>query len=281
MSCGRIIVAGGDSLIGGRLATALSAAGADVAATSRRGRAVYPLDLETMSAPPDFAAKADTLVIAAAITGRAACEAAPDLARRVNVEAPLALARPVLARGGHVVFLSTHIVLGGAAPFLATDAAYDPCDAYSAQKAEAERALLAHDTPGRLSIVRLTKVLDPASGVLANWSLAMAAGEPIDVYADLLMAPVGLDHVCQALTGIIGQGQGGITHVSGADEISYADFARLLGQRLGWSGHLIRAQAGRPVNPIAAATPPHASLQARDPHPLTDLLEALARQMAR
>jgi dTDP-4-dehydrorhamnose reductase len=268
----RVLVVGGDGQIGRALVPALSDAGHSVAATSRRGGRV--LDLAGWDGDPTQGF--DAVVITAAVTGRAACAADPEAAFSVNVTAPERLATPVLARGGRVVFLSTHIVLGGDGAFLPVGAPHAPCDIYSEQKAAAERRLLALPGAARgLTILRPTKVLDARVGVVGAWRARIAAGEPIDVYTDLVMAPVATVHAVARIAGILREGSAGIVHLSGDREVSFADFAGLLRGRLGWDGALIRRMAGRPVNPIAAATPPHASLACDDPVPVKEVIAAL------
>jgi len=275
---GRVLIVGGDGLIGRALAGDLAARGWRVRATTRRAGPGPALDLAT---PFDAAAVTegvDALVLSAAVTGRAACERDPAGAHRVNVEAPVALARPVLARGGQVVFLSTHIVLGGDRPFLPPDAPHAPVDVYSRQKAEAEAWLA--ELPGAaegLSIVRLTKVLDWSSGVLAGWRATLAAGQTIEAYTDLVLAPVTAGHVVAALARLLQDRVCGVVHLSGAEEISFADLAFALAGPLGWPHGSIRPMAGRPVNPLAAASPRHASLAAERPESLDAVLRELTR----
>ena len=188
------------------------------------------------------------------------------------------LAAPVLARGGRVVYMSTHIVLGGDRAFLPPDAPYAPCDAYSRQKTRAEMAL--RDLPGAdggLAIVRLTKVVSgDASDRFQDWHRSLARGQPITPFSDLVLAPVTVDHVVTALQQILQDGTPGLHHLSGAEEVSYAAMALQLAPRLGWDPALIRPQAGRAMNATAAATPPHASLRASAPQPLADVLTYIA-----
>lgn len=273
----RVLVVGADGQTGKALVPALRRAGHSVVATSRRRRwRATRLDLAGWQDDPTVGF--DSVIIAAAVTGRAACAEHPDAAAAVNVAAPVRLAGPVLARGGQVVFLSTHIVLGGDAPRLGTGAPYAPCDVYSGQKAEAERQLLA--LPGAaegLAILRPTKVLDRSAGIVEGWIKAIRRRAPIETYTDLLMAPVHTSHVCARIAGLVTGKGAGIHHVSGWPEISFADFALRLGAALGWNPALIRRRAGRPVNPIAAATPPHASLDCAEPVPTDAVVKALKR----
>lgn len=277
----RVLVVGGDGLIGRALTPVLRDAGHDVQATSYRTplpEGALHLDLGDLGSLPSTASF-DHVVLAAAIVTRAACEADPARAHVINVEAPVALARSALAQGGHVVFLSTSIVLGGDAPYLDVDAEYAPFDAYSRQKAEAEQRLRA--LPGAsegLAILRLTKVLDASYGVIADWAQAMGRGAEITPFSDLVTAPTTVPHVTSRVAGLISGGETGIHHVSGIEH-SYAEVARRLGAALQWPEELICPVEGRRLNPVAARNPAHASLAAAPLMPLEDVIRALVAQI--
>ena len=273
----RVLVIGGDGQIGGALGPALRREGHQIAQTSRRRRwHTRRLDLTQIDGDPTEGF--DTVVITAAVTGRKACADDPEGSAVVNVVAPVRLAGPVLTRGGRVIFLSTHVVLGGAVPRLAVDADYAPCDPYSEQKARAETDLLA--LPGaaeNLAIVRPTKVLDRKRGTVGNWIKHVRDRRGFDAYSDLMMAPIHTSHVADRIAGMVSDWEPGIHHLSGWPEISFADFAVRLGNAMKWPQALIRRKAGRPINPIAQQTPPHASLDCPMPVATDQVVRALAR----
>ena len=107
----RALIVGVDGLIGNALARDLRQRGWAVTGTSRRpsgdaAEGTVRLDLAQLSGPdttglatlPDC----DTLFTCAAMTKFAECRASPDLARRVNAEAPAALAAHFVPRGARV-----------------------------------------------------------------------------------------------------------------------------------------------------------------------------------
>ena len=94
----RVLIIGGDGLIGRALPAVLAREGHQVDVTSRRSGRL--LDLAAQPLDPGLADGFDTVVIAAAVTARAACEDDPATAFAVNVQAPVQIAAPVLARGG-------------------------------------------------------------------------------------------------------------------------------------------------------------------------------------
>jgi len=279
-----VLIVGGDSLIGSILARTLATAGHDIVVTSRRcsgpGNAVH---LDLTAPDPAVTNGFDTVVLCAAITARRDCEADPDLARKTNVDAPVVLAKPVLERGGQLVFMSTSIVLGGDKPYLPHDAPYAPFDHYSRHKAEAERQLrvLANRSDsGQLVILRMAKVVDTSTGVVADWVRAAKKGIPITPYTDLVNAPVTSSHLANFVAQLIDARASGIHHVSG-EEHSYAEIAHRLARHLGWPNHLVKPIEGRPNNPIAARNPPHASLLSDAPQSLDDVVLELTDQISK
>src|SRR5262249_23483831 len=87
---------------------------------------------------------ADLVVIAAAYTALDNAASQPDLARRINAEAPAAVARFLNRDGPAMVTVSTDYVFSGneGAPYVEDDAT-GPINVYGATKLEGERAVLA------------------------------------------------------------------------------------------------------------------------------------------
>ncbi|MEM7189709.1 MAG: sugar nucleotide-binding protein [Pseudomonadota bacterium] len=243
-----VLIVGGDSQIGSLLAEMLSSNGYEVTVSSRRSPlSEHAVHIDLKNPDPAIAASFDTIVLSAAITARRDCEADPALARQINVDAPLALAAPVLDAGGQVIFLSTSIVLGGDNPYLPHDAPYAPFDHYSRHKAEAEQKLLAladRSGRGRLVILRMAKVMDASTGVVADWARSVKSGRPFSPYTDLVNAPVTTAHLTSYIANLIRTQASGIRHVSG-EEHSYAEIARRLAERLDWPEHLMQPVEGR------------------------------------
>jgi dTDP-4-dehydrorhamnose reductase len=220
-----VLIVGADGAIGGALEVALLARGDEVTGTSRRpdtDRLHLDLaDVTTLAVPP-----ADVTVICAAMARYADCRAEPDLARRVNVDAPAEIARQVAAQDGHTLLLSTSAIFSGAAPRMPADAPTNPSSAYGRFKADAEEAVLAYAP--KASVLRLTKVVGPDMPLLRGWISDLSQDKPVEAFADLTISPLKLEHVIAALLAVIDDQGGGIYQVSGADDISYADIARHL-----------------------------------------------------
>lgn len=108
-------------------------------------------DVRNTKALESFVRQADAVVHLAAIVGEPACNADPELARAVNLDASLALARVSADAGiGHFVFVSTCSNYGIADPssFAAEDHPLNPISTYAETKVAVEQALTEmHDLP--------------------------------------------------------------------------------------------------------------------------------------
>ena len=132
-----------------------------------------------------------------------------------------------------------------------TDEPTCPMTEYGRQKAEAEAALLAPYAPlasgapgasgGDVLVVRLTKVVTPGD-LFDQWRKDLLAGKTIRPFSDMPVAPVSLEAAATVLAELAATGASGIRHVSAPRDISYAEAARRLAERLGVSPDLVRPQ---------------------------------------
>lgn len=180
----------------------------------------------------------DSAIICAGVTSLAACRMQPAGTRRINVDAPLALARRLAGRGTFVVGLSTNLVLDGRAPRRSADAAAAPSAEYAVQKRDLEQGF--HDLGHRGAVVRLTKVISPQTALLRGWCEALTRGDAISPYADMSMAPILLDHVAAALEALMDRRLPGLFQLSAEDDVGYSDAAYLLADVVGASRALVR-----------------------------------------
>ncbi len=264
MSCRespRVCVIGGDGAIGAALLRRLHSDGVAAVASTRRAapdasdrfRLDLADDLHGFRLPD-----CDVLVLAAAMTRLADCRENPEAARRINVEAPVALAQMGIHRGAFVIFLSTNQVFDGSRAGVSCDEPTNPRSAYGAMKSEAENRLRALNRD--VAIVRLSKVIGRHLGLFEDWRKRLSADEPIDAFVDLVMAPIAIDKVVAGLEAIGLQRAGGIWHLGGREDISYYEAARHLARRLGAPPALVRAASATEKGIPAVERPPHTAL---------------------
>jgi dTDP-4-dehydrorhamnose reductase len=114
-----------------------------------------------------------------------------------------------------------------------------PRSLYGRLKAEAEAHLLALGS--RVSVLRLTKVVKPNAGLLSDWIRTLGEGGRVRAFDDHRFSPLTVTHVVDALTALVEIGEGGIYHVSGAQDLSYAEAARFLARQIGVPDQLVEA----------------------------------------
>jgi len=239
MHSGRgFLIVGGDSLVGRSTVRAFTRRGQKALASTRRRETLNSdrifLDFEdkdTFVAPEGVGC---ALVIAAA-TNYERCESDPAAAV-INAELIPLLVTALLDQGLFVTFISTNSVFGGEQPWPREDDPHAPGIAYARQKSEGEQEIRAaaerRDALDRLSIVRLTKILDAQTPPLPSWLEAWKQGRKVTPFVDLIFAPMSVDFVGEALATIGEKRVAGNLHLSGAQNVSYVDFAYAVARQL-------------------------------------------------
>lgn len=255
-----VLIVGGDGLIGRALARRLRAEGAAIAITSRRGPTaefpVVPLDLakplQTEQLP-----KAGCVVIAAAETHIAQCEANPTATGVINIDVPRRLASWAREHRARPLLLSTSAVLDSTRPWAPEDEPLGPRSLYGRQKAAAERAVLSSGG----TVLRLGKVLHPEQATLVEWRRDLTSGRKIAPFSDLIIAPISLDLAVRAIVGLIGaQDAAGIFQITANRDLSYAEAAFCFASALGVSKELVAPTTSDEAGVTLVEKPLHATL---------------------
>jgi dTDP-4-dehydrorhamnose reductase len=228
----RVVIVGADGLIGNALLASLRLRGHTVLGTTRRaeksadkGRLFLDLSVPVLPAIP----AADLAIICAAMARFADCRNYPDQARQVNVLTPLMIAKQIGATGGRTILLSSSVVFDCLSPHAMADRPTAPRSAYGRMKAEAEAGILSLGG----TVLRLTKVVTERTDRLAGWIDALERGQIVRAFEDHRFCPVKLESLLDAVAGISEQTEDGVFQLSGAEDISYADAARHLANRMG------------------------------------------------
>jgi dTDP-4-dehydrorhamnose reductase len=238
------LIVGADGSFGGALSSELLARGHGVVATTRRRECATAdglLFLDLAEAIPRLP-QTDVAIICAAMARFDDCRRNPELARRINVLAPLELARSLTKAGARVIFLSTSAVFDCRKPHVDEGEKPAPSSAYGQLKAEAEARLL--DIGSQVSVLRMTKVMKPGTGILSEWIKTLGERKNVRAFDDHRFCPLPVGMVVRAIIDLIERGQGGIYHVSGAEDLSFADAARHLADQIGVTGSCVEAVHG-------------------------------------
>ena len=241
-----VLIIGADSNIGSNLATFLDTKGYSVWQTTRHLNAVsgqrifldLSKDLTYWSPPPVTFC---TVYLFAAVTSIERCRIYPESSRLINVTNTVLLAEKFSAFGAFVVFLSSNAVFDGEIPFAKIGNPINPQNEYGRQKAEVEKILLALQK--NICVVRLGKVIFSNMPLLTDWVNKLRSNEKIFPFSDMFMAPVSMSFALCALHKIAKNNLNGIVQVTAFDDISYAEAAYYISERINCRPDL--------VNPIS------------------------------
>lgn len=214
---------------GGRLGTALARrlAGSRQVLTPSR-QEVDLADLDSLAGQLR-AAEFDGLINCAAITSLEACEEHPDLARRVNTDAPALLAAICQARGARFVHISTDYVFpgDGHAP-LTEDDPTGPLSTYGSTKLAAEQAVLAA-CPHAL-VPRVSWLFGPDKPAFPETVLAHArSGGPVRAIHDKWSTPTYTEDIAAWLDVLLAKPVSeahGLLHLCNSGQASWLEYAQ-------------------------------------------------------
>ena len=255
----RILVTGATGQVGGSLVARLSASATVLAAD----RSVLDLaEPHTIIGTLDRLAP-DIVFNPAAYTAVDKAEDEPELAMRINAEAPGAMARWAAARNVPLVHFSTDYVLDGSGERAwREDDAPQPLSVYGATKLGGENAI--RNAGGTFLIVRTSWVY-AAEGKNFLRTIAQLARErsELRIVADQIGAPTSAALIGDAVAGMLSEGleslrercagAGGLVHLAASGETSWYGFACAIVEGLKARGVAVAAKR---IVPIASADYP-------------------------
>ena len=213
------------------------------------------------------AVQPQVIVNAAAYTAVDKAEGEPELAQRINAEAPAALAREAAALGALLVHYSTDYVFDGtgSAPW-AEDAPTGPLGVYGATKLAGEQAIAQTGCPHL--ILRTSWVYAARGGNFAKTMLRLAQErERLTVIDDQWGAPTGAELIADVTAHAVAQtreqpAKAGIYHLTAAGETTWFSYAKYVLALAGQPQKAIKIKATEllPIPTSAYPTP------ARRPH---------------
>jgi dTDP-4-dehydrorhamnose reductase len=249
----RILLTGTSGQVGGVLAGPLAEFGEVVAAN----RAMLDLaDVASIPAQLDAIAP-DVIVNPAAYTAVDRAEDEPELALRVNGEAPGAIARWAAARKVPVVHFSTDYVFSGSGkrPWREDDPT-GPLSVYGKSKLQGEQALRAAGGPHL--IVRSSWVYHrTGANFLRTIARLAAERDELRIVADQIGAPTSAALIGATLTDLmrkfggdfsaLAAASGGTLHLAASGTASWHDFASAIVAGLKARGRPVRAARIVPI----------------------------------
>jgi dTDP-4-dehydrorhamnose reductase len=259
------LLIGGDSEIGAATHQFLKARGVACTSTTRRKDRVAAnrpfLDLSSSLDAWEPPAGTTAACIFAAIARIATCDGDPQGSAFVNVRQTVALADRLLARGIPVLFLSTNQVFDGSVPHVTAEAPVNPTTEYGRQKARTEAWFRERMEQGaRAAILRLAKVVSLDMPLVHGWVNAMRAGQPVQAFRDMTMAPAETEMVSASIAALLKDRAHGIFQLTGPRDLSYLEIARHLAKRLGVDAALVKESCTVDVGLVAGSGRPNTTL---------------------
>lgn len=182
-------------------------------------------DLETGDAEALLAAASpDAVLHCAALASRTACDADPDLARRVNVEATRRLAEACAERGGIFIYISTDLVFDGScAPYRETDPV-SPASVYAETKAVGEIAV-AEVCPQHYILrpaLMYGQTAQDGPGSFLTWNAGdPATGKAVQLYTNQYRTPLYAPDVTRVIEALLAtDADYGTYHCAGPERLN-------------------------------------------------------------
>lgn len=248
----RILLLGKNGQVGWELQRALAPLG-ELVALDRHGRDGLCGDLADLDGLAETVRRAapDVIVNAAAYTAVDKAESEPELARRLNAEAPAVLAGEAARSGAWLVHYSTDYVFDGSGsqPWREGEATA-PLGVYGASKRDGEAAILA--SGAQTLIFRTSWVYAARGHNFARTMLRLAAErEQLRVIDDQVGTPTGAELIADvsalALQRVLGAapderaGFSGLYHLAAAGETSWCGYARFVLEQAALRGVALKA----------------------------------------
>lgn len=202
----------------------------------------------------------DVIVNAAAYTAVDKAESEPDLARRINVEAPGVLAREAKTLGAWLVHYSTDYVFDGAGskPWTETDPVA-PLNVYGATKLAGEQAI---QQSGCNHLIFRTSWVYAARGAnFAKTMLRLARERTVvKVIDDQFGAPTGADLLADVTAHAVRVAQqkaevSGVYHLAPAGEVTWWTYAGFVIAQARAAGEALVVETVEPIPTSAYPTP--------------------------
>jgi dTDP-4-dehydrorhamnose reductase len=219
----KLLILGANGQVGWELQRALAPLGELIAWDRRQGDLSQPEAL----AKQVRALSPSVIVNAAAYTAVDKAESEPELATRINTEAPALLAQLGIPL---VHYSSDYVFDGSGEQPRDEDAATAPLSVYGRTKLEGENAIRSANGPHL--ILRTSWVYAARGGNFAKTMLRLAAErEQLRVVADQIGAPTGAELIADVTAQLIKPllaGTSGTFHLTAAGATSWADYARFV-----------------------------------------------------
>jgi dTDP-4-dehydrorhamnose reductase len=169
------------------------------------------------------------------------CESKPELARHINVQLAINVAKACAKLGLPLVHVSTDHLFSGKEMLMDEGHLTSPRNVYGHTKAEAECQVLQANSN---SLVIRTNFYGWGPGYRRSFSDliidALRAGRELVLFKDVFYTPILIEVLVQATHDLLGLNASGIFHVVGDERISKFDFGLIIAKVFNFNQSLIK-----------------------------------------
>jgi dTDP-4-dehydrorhamnose reductase len=180
-------------------------------------------------------ARPDWLIHCAALADLEACEADPDLARRLNADLPRALAKACRSRGLPLVQISTDAVFDGtkSGSYVEADTP-NPVSAYARTKLDGENHVLGEYPESIVARVNFYGWSLGGRRSLAEFFFHnLTEDKSMSGYTDVIFCPMHVTHLGRTLLAMLEKRLHGLYHAVGPEPMSKYQFGMEIARRFG------------------------------------------------
>lgn len=209
--------------------------------------------------------KPETVLLPAAMTSVDGCETQPDLARKINSDGPLYVAKESASVGAEMVYFSTDYIFDGSSCPSAEDKQPRPLSIYGKTKLEGERNVLAsHPSP---RIIRTCanfgwNRLRPKENSVTWIINRLRRGQEVGLFTDQWVSPSYTPDVAKITYELLESEGAGIFHMASKDCLTRFDMGMAVCETFDLPQGLLRPTKLEDANLLAPR--PHKSCLATD-----------------
>lgn len=241
------LVTGGTGLLGGNALESLRQAG-PVIGVARSVPLQSPAPFESVDLSDPHArsglvaeAGATAVLHAAALASIEACEADPDLAHRLNVQAAADLAGQARDEGAAFIYVSTDAVFDGKRGGYSEADPTSPVSEYGRSKARGEEAVLDANPDSLVARVNFYGWSPSGARSLAEFFVTrLREGLATPGFTDVVVNTLHVGFLVESLVSLVAAGARGIVHVVSSESTSKYDFGRRLADMFELPSDLVR-----------------------------------------
>ena len=183
----------------------------------------------------------DVVIHLGAMTGVDLCEKEESMAFDINTKATQIIAQQCSILNTFLVYVSTDYVFDGNSCMYYEDSVPNPLSVYGKSKLEGEKMIQTFSSDWCIARTSTPFGLHPTKKSFPIWVIEnLQKQKQIDVLSDQFTSPTYVPNLSKMLIEISERHLDGIFHVAGATKISRYEMAKMISEKLGLDGKLLK-----------------------------------------